>query len=134
MEDLKRLNHPGIRELRVDLSHPGDISTITEARYPELRKLWITIKGLIHVRSYKRMRLLPHRKLKEVIIDHEFLEKSFFRTLTSESFPNLRILKFCEDSSFMIGLSDDELKEIMQCQGITLELLPNDGNIGYSLN
>jgi len=134
MEDLKRLNHPGIRELKVDLSQPGDISAITEARFPELRKLWITIRGLIHVNSYKRMRLLPHTKLEEVTIDHVFLEDSFFNTLTSENFPNLRMLKISEDSCFMIELDDDELKEVMQCQGIILELLPNDGDIGYSFN
>jgi len=134
MEDLKNLNHPGIRELKVDLSQPADIFAVTEARFPELRKLWITIRGLIRVRSYKPMELTPHTKLKEVTIDHLFLDDSFFNTLTAENFPNLRKLKVSEDSCFLIELDDDELRDMVQCQGIDLEFLPNADDIGYCLN
>lgn len=80
------------------------------------------------------MWLPPHSKLKEVTIDHLFLDDSFFKTMTAENFPNLRMVKISEDSCFLIELNDNELRDMVQCQGIDLELLPNADNIVNSFN
>lgn len=129
LDDLTSLKHPGIRELKVDLNQPADIAAITEARFPELRTLSIAIKGFICVKPYRPLSLSPHPKLKEIKMDHLFLDDSFFETLTAENFPELHVLKICEDSCFLIELSDEELREMIQGHGIQLEFLAN-ANIG----
>jgi len=131
-EDLKRLKHPGITDLKVDLSQPSDLSAITEARFPQLRRLSVNIRGFICVKPYRPMRLSPHSKLEEITMDHMFLNYSFFDTLTAKHFPNLQMLKICEGSCFLIELSDGELGELIQRQGFKLVLLPNSGTIGCS--
>jgi len=129
-DTLSGLHHSGIRELKVDLSQPADMSAISEVRFPELRKLSVAIRGFISVKPYRPLRLSPHTKLKEMNIDHLFLDDSFFQTLTQESFPQLRILKIGEDSCFLTGLCNEDLREQCEGVGINLEFFENTDSLG----
>jgi len=124
--DLESLNHPGIQELKVDLSQPADITAINESNLPGLKTLSICIKGFISVMQPNRpFRLNPHSKLREFTIDHQFLDESFFETLNPRYFPQLCLVRLCEDSCFFTGLDCEDLKKTFDNLGITLALLEN---------
>lgn len=126
--DLESLNHPGTQELKVGLSQTEDISAITENKFPELTTLSIFISGFIFVKQpYQPFRIKPHTKLKDVTIDHMFLDESFFHTLTRENFPQLRVLNICEDSCLFLALRSEELKQIFEERGIQLDFLSKTG-------
>jgi len=123
-DDIESLNHPGIRELKVDLSQPADITAIKENNLPGLNTLSISIKGFISVMQPNRpFRLNPHTKLRKITIDHQFLDDCFFETLNPGYFPQLCLVRLCEDSFFFTGLNSEDLKKTFENLGITLELL-----------
>jgi len=128
--DLESLNHPGIQELKADLSQPNDISAITELKFPELTTLNISIRGLICVEPpYQPFRLKPHKKLKKVTMDHLFLDDSFFNTLNLEHFPQLRVVSVSEDSCLFVNISSEELKQKFEQSNIKFEFLSKAGDL-----
>jgi len=129
--DLESLNHPGIQELKVDLSQPADITAINENNLPGLKILSISIKGFISVMQPNRpFRLNSHSKLKEFTIDHQFLDECFFETLNPGYFPQLCLVRLCEDSCFFAGLNCEDLKKTFDNLGITLEFLEKTDEAG----
>jgi hypothetical protein len=123
-DDLESLKHPGIQELKVDLSQPADITAITENNLPGLRSLSISIKGFISVMQPNRpFRLNPHTKLKEVTVDHQFLDECFFETLNPGYFPQLCLVRLSEDSCLFTGLSNEDLKKTFHKLRIKLEFI-----------
>jgi len=132
---LESLNHPGIQELKVDLSHPADVTAIKENNLPELSTLSISIKGFISMMQPNRpFRLNPHTKLREVTIDHLFLDECYFETLNPGYFPQLCLVRLCEDSCYFTGLNNEDLKKTFDNLGITLEFLkPADETGGMVL-
>jgi len=122
--DLESLKHPGIQELKVDLSEPGDITSIRENNLPGLSTLRICIKGFRSVqRAYRPFRLNPHKKLREVTVDHLFLGKSFFETLNRGCFPQLCLVRLCEEACFFSRLNAEYLKKTFDNLGIKLAFI-----------
>jgi len=130
-DDIESLNHPGIQELKVDLSQPADITAIKENNLPELSTLSISIKGFISLMEPNRpFRLNPHSKLREFTIDHQFLDECFFETLNPGYFPQLSLVRLCEDSFFFIELNCEDLQKTFNNLGITLEFLDKADETG----
>jgi hypothetical protein len=129
--DIEILKHPGIQELKVDLSQPADITAIKENNLPGLSKLSISIKGFISVMQPNRpFRLNPHTKLREVTVDHQFLDGCFFETLTPEYFPQLSLLTLGEDACFFTELDNEDLEKMFNNNGIKLEFVEKADNTG----
>jgi len=133
--DLENLNHRGIQELKVDLSQPRDKAAINENNLPGLSTLSISIKGFKSVmQSNRPFRLKPHTKLREVTIDHMFFDECSFETLNHGHFPQLVLVRLCEDSCFLTGLNSVNLKNTFDNLGITLEFLKTAEKTGGKLS